>query len=254
MTAAKYDSAFYAAYADQSRASASAVLTIVNQVLAPRSVVDVGCGIGTWLSIWMDLGVQNFLGIDGRYVRAQDLLIPQSKFQAMDLTSPDNTMNLQFDLVESLEVAEHLPKSAADGFVSFLCSLGPVVLFSAAIPYQGGVGHVNEQWPEYWAELFRQKGYEPVDAIRPLLWNNPGVAHYYAQNALIFVRSDRKDTLQKLRAIRDEAAPLSLVHPGKWHERNEQPLFLGDWMRMFPKSMRFFVRRTRWNAARRRTR
>jgi hypothetical protein len=251
MTGQKYDSAFYSAYAGQSRTSAREVLTTIHRVLEPKSVVDVGCGIGTWLSVWMDLGVKNFVGIDGSYVSANDLLIPPDRFHSMDLAAPDNSMNVQFDLVQSLEVAEHLPESSAERFVSFLCSLGPVVLFSAAIPYQGGVGHVNEQWPEYWADLFREKGFEAIDAMRPLLWNNPNVAHYYAQNALIFVRSDQNNTLQRFRALRDRSAPLSLVHPGKWHERNEQPMFLRDWLRMFPKSMRFFVRRMRWNHARR---
>ena len=249
----RYDSAFYSAYANESKASAREVVAIVNAALQPRSVVDVGCGIGTWLSIWKDLGVENVMGIDGSYVLPKDLLIPTANFHAMDLKSPTNDFNIQFDIVESLEVAEHLPREVAERFVSFLCSLGSVVLFSAAIPFQGGVDHINEQWPEYWIELFRQRGFEAVDALRPILWNNPRVAHYYAQNAVIFVRADRTDVVSKLQALGTESpriSPLPLVHPRKWHERNEQPLFLREWVRMFPKSLRFFLRRTRWRMAR----
>jgi SAM-dependent methyltransferase len=222
MARSVYSSSFYATYAEESQGSAREVLAIVNRMLRPQSVVDVGCGIGTWLSVWAELGVTDLLGIDGEYVRAADLMIPRDKFRAMNLEKVHPPYERQFELVESLEVAEHLSQEKAEEFVAFLCWLGPVVLFSAAIPYQDGEHHVNEQWPEYWAELFSRQGYAVVDAIRPLIWENPRVAYYYAQNALVFVRSDRDDLLKKVRAGNNEATALARVHPRKWHEKNEE--------------------------------
>ena len=97
---------------------------------------------------------------------------------------------MRFDLAISLEVAEHIPESSAEQFVTTLVSLAPVVLFSAAIPGQGGASHVNEQWQNYWALLFRDKGYFTVDWLRPLIWNNPKVAYYYSQNSLLFLTKE----------------------------------------------------------------
>jgi hypothetical protein len=131
--------------------------------------------------------MEDIFGIDGFYVRRELLEIPPEKFVAHDLQEPFRLDRI-FDLVVSLEVAEHLPKESAAGFVESLTRLAPVVLFSAAIPFQGGEGHLNEQWPEYWARLFEARGYAPVDCLRRRVWQSPNVSWYYAQNVLIYVR------------------------------------------------------------------
>lgn len=59
------------------------------------------------------------------------------------------TFNRRFDLAMTIEVAEHLTPVRADSFVEDLTRLSDVVLFSAAIPAQGGINHVNEQWQSY---------------------------------------------------------------------------------------------------------
>ena len=71
---------------------------------------------------------------------------------------PPLRIGRRFDLVNCLEVAEHLDASRADSFVDDLCALGDVVVFSAAIPGQGGTHHVNEQFQSYWQERFRRNG------------------------------------------------------------------------------------------------
>ncbi|WP_420238730.1 class I SAM-dependent methyltransferase [Telmatobacter bradus] len=221
MASTLYSSSFYSTYVEESRGSAGEILAFLDQTLHPQSVVDVGCGIGTWLSVWADLGVDRLLGIDGQYVQPADLLIPSAQFLPMNLEEPDTSLQTRFDLVESLEVAEHLAEDKAAGFVEFLCLLGPVVLFSAAIPHQGGVHHVNEQWPEYWAELFARQGYRVIDGIRPQVWNNPKVAYYYAQNSFLYVQESRTDLIEKINLHRLESEPLARVHPRKWQEKNE---------------------------------
>jgi hypothetical protein len=133
-----------------------------------------------------------------------------------DLTSPLE-LGRRYDLAISLEVAEHLPPEAAAGFVASLTRAAPVVAFSAAIPGQGGRGHVNEQWPAYWAELFARHGYEPVDALRPLLWDDPGVEWWYAQNVVVFASAEGLGRHPRLGEHPQRGrTPLALVHPRRF--------------------------------------
>ena len=147
------------------------VVPFVISLVAPNSVLDVGCGIGTWLKIFEECGVSDYLGVDGDYVNRSLLKISETKFVAKDLRRPWS-LNRKFDLLICLEVAEHLPKECAQEFVKVLVSHGEVILFSAAIPNQGGQNHLNEQWPEYWQAIFANFGYHFHDVIRPLFWSN----------------------------------------------------------------------------------
>ena len=196
------------------RQSADEVLPIVFDLLRPKSIVDIGCGVGHWLAAAMQFGVEDILGVDGEWARQAGLVVPREKFFAHDLTLP-LVLKCKFDLALSLEVAEHLPESKAQQFVQTLCDASHRVLFSAAIPGQGGRYHVNEQWPSYWAGLFKAKGYVCFDLIRPQIWNNPKVTWYYAQNMLLFV----SDGI--LTELEPTGLPLSQVHPQLWSAQVE---------------------------------
>jgi len=74
--------------------------------------------------------------------------------------------------------------------IKFLADLSDVVLFSAALPGQGGVGHINEQPLSYWRSLFAKHGYVFYDAIRPQLWNDDRVAYWYRQNTVLAIKSE----------------------------------------------------------------
>jgi SAM-dependent methyltransferase len=208
-----------------SQASAAVILPLVQKLLPVKSVVDVGCGTGTWLAEAAKLGISDYLGIDGDYVDRTQLAIPEDKFIICDLAHvgagifpPDakkhhayhnlihvgaKTAPLQrrFDLALCLEVAEHLPEASARTIVATLTALSPVVLFSAAIPGQGGPGHVNEQWPAYWAKHFAKHHYGCRDVLRPQIWADSRVEWWYRQNILIFM------------AGAEPVVPPALVHP-----------------------------------------
>src|SRR5262249_36128871 len=169
--------------------SAREIVPLVLELILVRSIVDVGCALGTWLSVFKECGVQDVLGIDGAHVDLNMLEIPKEQFLAFDLGKPF-AIGRQFDLVVSFEVAEHLPPECAEIFVDSLTRLGPVILFSAAAPFQGGENHVNEQWPDYWVKYFQSKGYEAIDCLRKKIWQNSKVEWWYAQNTLMFVRRD----------------------------------------------------------------
>ncbi|HEY8164287.1 MAG TPA: methyltransferase domain-containing protein [Gemmatimonadaceae bacterium] len=176
------------------------------------SVVDVGCGTGDWLRVTTELGISDILGVD--FHDGGELNIPADRYLSHDLTKPLN-LGRKFDLAMSLEVGEHLPPEAAKPFVELLTSLAPVVLYSAAIPGQGGTSHLNEQWPRYWAALFTDAGYTPIDCIRRQFWENDRVVGYYAQNALLYVRADLLNRYDDLRDL-PSLDLLPVVHHGMY--------------------------------------
>ncbi|WP_256360400.1 class I SAM-dependent methyltransferase [Methylomonas koyamae] len=178
-----YNDRFYDNQSTGSLKSAKAIVPIINEILSPQSVVDLGCGIGTWLSAFIEMGIDDILGIDGPYVEKNKLLINEANFLAADLEKPI-LLDRKFDLAISLEVAEHIPDIAANTFVSSLTSLSDVIIFSAALPYQGGENHINEQWPEYWSDKFVAAGYTPIDYLRLKLWNDSDIEFWYRQNIL----------------------------------------------------------------------
>ena len=199
---------------DGRRRSANVLVPLIMELVRPSSVVDVGCGLGTWLEVFSELGVNEILGIDSVSVDPGKLAIRGDQFVAHDLKEPIRLAR-RFDLALSLEVAEHLPEESAAVFVDSLTGLAPLVLFSAAIPSQAGIDHVNEQWPEYWAEHFDRRGYVTVDCIRKKVWQNENVERWYVQNILLFVSKDRLADypLVKSEYSTTSLSRLSLVHP-----------------------------------------
>ena len=182
-----------------------------------------GCGTGEWLSVFEEHGIEDVWGVDGGWVSKEMLEIVEERFVPLDLEQPFH-MDRTFDLVVSLEVAEHLPEECANTFVDSLTRLGPVVLFSAAIPHQGGRNHINEQWPEYWAERFHDKDYVVIDCLRRRIWRNENVAKWYRQNILMFAA---REHLEDQPSLSQEytlcgTSQLSVVLPENYLEKEEQ--------------------------------
>ena len=214
MTTTSYKESFYDILDETALPSAGALVPLILDLVPARSMVDVGCANGAWLRAFQAAGVEEILGVDGEWVNDAQLKIPTESFLRQPLTdrlSVDRT----FDLAMSLEVGEHLPEERARTFVEDLCKLAPVVLFSAAVPGQGGRHHINEQWPDYWADLFSANGYATVDAIRPRVWDVDEIAWWYRQNAILFVGErgfELHPHLVKLARAGGGAVP-RLVHP-----------------------------------------
>jgi SAM-dependent methyltransferase len=220
----QYGRRFYEGQRDGSLIAARKIVPIVLGLVPARSVCDLGCGVGTWLDAFAENGVEDILGIDGDYVERGLLKIPADRFMPRDLAQP-LALARRFDLAMSLEVAEHIPRSRARDFVDSLVALAPVVLFSAAIPRQGGVGHVNEQWQEYWAEIFAHRGYAWVDCIRGRIWHDESIPRWYRQNMLLFASEAAIAENPALATERERSrnCVLSLVHPESYRPLRPPP-------------------------------
>jgi SAM-dependent methyltransferase len=218
MSTIPYSCDFFQSHRDGAWRSARATVPLILDLLVVQSVIDVGCGQGTWLAVFHECSVTNICGIDGDYIDHERLEIPAECFIAHDLQQPLR-VSRQFDLAMSLEVAEHLPPESADSIVTSLVQLAPVVLFSAAAPFQGGTHHVNEQWPAYWAERFAAHDYLPIDCLRRKLWNRDDVEWWYAQNMFLYAkRAFLEDHDVLLREHQACPMALSLVHPRRYLE------------------------------------
>jgi SAM-dependent methyltransferase len=210
--ASPFDQVDYDEWLAGSTESARITVPLVVDAVSPRSVVDVGCGLGAWLAVFREHGVDDLLGYDGPWVDRSLLLVTPGEFRAVNLEEPLSETR-RFDLALCLEVAQFLEQRHADRLVETLTSLADVVLFSAAIPGQPGIHHVNTQWPRYWSELFNARGYVASDPFRVVLWERPEVKWWFAQNIVCFGQPEALDgrpVLARSRCI----APLPLVHPG----------------------------------------
>jgi hypothetical protein len=212
MSGHEYSGDFYAYIDSGSRNSARAVSSLLLGELAISSLLDVGAGHGAWAAEWLAAGVSDVIAVDGAYVRAEQLAIPAKHFVAHDLATPLD-LKRRFDLVQSLEVAEHLPAAKADLFVDNLVAHGDVILFSAAVPHQGGEHHVNVQPPEYWRRRFDDRGYAVFDWLRPRLAGRREIMPRYRFNSYIYANKAGQKRLSK--SILDSRVP------------SDQPLTIG---------------------------
>jgi hypothetical protein len=180
-----YAPAFYQQRSEGSYRSAVLITEYLLSLYRPRSAIDLGCGAGGWLHALEEHGVADLLGVDGKHVLQRDMEIEPSRFRPHDLREPFS-IDRRFDLAISTEVAEHLPETSATSFVESLTRLAPVVLFSAAIPGQPGINHINCQWPSYWADIFRRFGFDAYDCIRPVVWDDERIDWWYRQNLVLY--------------------------------------------------------------------
>jgi SAM-dependent methyltransferase len=211
-----YGRAFFAEQINGSVRSARVVVPLVMEMVRDvRSVVDVGCGAGTWLAQFKEAGVPRVLGLDGGAAAEQDQLeIEPEEFRAANLEG-ELDLDDSFDLCLCLEVAEHLTEHAAPVIVRNICKLSDIVLFSAAIPGQEGTHHINERWPSYWVGLFASAGYEVLDVVRGRVWSDERVEWWYRQNLLLFAsKAGLSRIAQSAVTGRDSRTMrLDIVHP-----------------------------------------
>ena len=217
MNKSQFDAQYYDAQVEGSIRSARAVLGVLFDMYQPARVTDVGCGRGGWLAVAGELGATALEGFDGPWTDEAKLVSHEIVFQTVDIGRGDRVCS-SADLCISMEVAEHLPPSNAAGFIGTLCDVADVVLFSAAIPGQGGTGHINEQRQSYWAEKFAAHDYIQYDVLRPELWSKRDVEVWYRQNSFLFVK--RGSTAIAPSVLEARLRPISdCVHPDLFEQK-----------------------------------
>ncbi len=201
----KYTSNYYKRIGSGSVKSASEVFKELRKHIRFKTIIDIGCGIGEWND-----GNPNYFGVDYNIPR-KSLMIDTKNYIDIDLEKDDAVRNKilwatgkeKFDLCLCLEVAEHISEERSDILIEMLCNLSDKVLFGAAIPNQGGTGHINEQWQTYWAEKFASNKFYPYKTdIRKAFFNNENVEMWYKNNMILFTKKKFKIDYQ-----------LNFVHP-----------------------------------------
>jgi SAM-dependent methyltransferase len=212
-----YDDSFYDEIRRGTIRSAGVIVPLLRswflEGIDDPTVVDVGCGQGWWAAEFQSEGV-TATGIDGGYVEPVI-----DDFHQRDLALEIGWTGKPFDLALCLEVAEHLPEARAGSLVAELCALAPVVVFSAAIPGQGGTDHVNEQKLSWWEHLFRERDFSWID-VRASIWEDERVEPWYRQNLAAFVRAGRRYNTPPV-----QFPVLDVVHPTvfNWYAFGEWP-------------------------------
>lgn len=141
----------------------------------PNKMLDVGCGTGAMVAVARKMGTEAF-GVDmHKHINASWI------FQH-DLTKPfsmaEKNLPSQVPLVVSIEVAEHIPKTKHDVFCDTIANhlmIGGVLVFTSAVPGQGGEEHIGIEHPLYWRTKFHNRGigYRPdMTAALAMLWSN----------------------------------------------------------------------------------
>lgn len=195
----KYTEAYYKRISEGAIRSAKEIYPVISKILLDvriivqtgkpdiyPSIIDIGCGVGEWA-----LGNPNYLGVDHN-ISEKVLLISKEQYinhNLEDDSETDFNYNENYDLCLCLEVAEHISENRADALINLLCRLSNNILFSAAIPNQGGTGHINEQWQEYWAKKFYKNGFG-AEICYPVK-DNPNVELWYRQNMILYKRGSK---------------------------------------------------------------
>ncbi|MCX6890281.1 MAG: methyltransferase domain-containing protein [Verrucomicrobia bacterium] len=191
-----------------------AVVPILFEPGKPGSLLDVGCGTGTWLRAALRFGIEDVHRIDGIAIPGEELLIPRRLFEVADLNKPRN-LGRRFDCILCLEVAEHLEPEAGTRLVTWFAEHADRVFFSAACPGQPGQHHVNCQWPAYWQARFNAAGFACDDWPRWRIWDESRVEVWYRQNIFLAQRSSLAGKEPRLKpVIHPEMHRLMLPEPG----------------------------------------
>jgi len=135
---------------------------VIYSVFKPKSVFDIGCALGSYLLKYKALG-SIVLGCD-KYFEFAKKYCDKEILPFLFSLDVEEKWNLdecnKHDLVQCIEVAEHIKSESSKQFVNNVCSMSlKYILFTAAPPGQRGTGHINCKEKEFWINLFNNNGF-----------------------------------------------------------------------------------------------
>ncbi len=172
--------------------AARKIVPLLMTEFKPKSVLDLGCNIGCWLAEFEKVGILDVMGVDGDNM-IPELLISREKFLVFDLTS-ELSLKRTYDMVLCLEVAEHIVENQSEKLMRNICRHGDLVIFSAALPGQGGHKHLNEQPIKYWMERFTAFGYIASEEFRERIPKD--VSEWYRNNLVVYTRNQEAGIIE----------------------------------------------------------
>lgn len=218
----QYTDNFFESRKTQTQRSAESIIECLFSNFKPRSVLDLGCGTGTWLAECTRQGVEKISGVDGPWVKESLLEINSENFKNINLEEQLYVPTEKYDLAISIEVAEHLSQLSGQNLVDSLTSSSDVILFSAAVPGQGGTGHINEQLQSYWAEKFKKRDFVCVDLVRPIIWENGDVNVIYKQNMCVYIQERVCNELGLSNYLISDEYQINRIHPDLFKLRSDR--------------------------------
>jgi hypothetical protein len=243
-----YTTSFYKTQVNPSYLSALEYAKSLLPVFNISSVIDIGCGRGSWLKAFMEtfsLNSTHILGIDGPWNSRSDLIL-DCNYISFDLEKADQLkLPHYYDLAISLEVAEHISRYSSRGFVSALCMHADLIIFSSANFLQGGIGHINESSPSYWANLFAENDFAVFAFFRPRLWGNTTIKWWYQQNTFLYAKYGSPSynlLLENSCEPIENLCIMDAIHPQIFAERSTVPGLLKHLIhRYLPDSVVLFL-------------
>lgn len=242
-----YDTEFYKGQMAGSVRSAFKYVDLLAPLFQPASVVDMGCGRGTWLKAFKERGATRLVGYDGSWNNQANMVDSTIEFRSADLNKRIPNEQTRFDLAMSLEVAEHLQPPSSEEFVRSLTGLADVVLFGAAFTDQGGTSHINEQPHSFWAGHFARFEYAPFDLFRPVFWADQDIEYWYRQNTFLYVKKNTP-LFNKLTELKrfpiEHIGFMDCVHPALFQAklRNNDSTINQLMVKLIPQKLRPFAR------------
>ncbi|MBX6362152.1 MAG: class I SAM-dependent methyltransferase [Acidobacterium ailaaui] len=124
-------------------------------LVAPRTVLDVGCAKGLLVRALRNCGVDAY-GID-----ISEAAINSADPEAKPYLSIGNATRISghFDVITCIEVLEHMRDLDADQAIDQMCQATDLIIFSSTPSDYAEPTHINVKQPHEWAAAFAERGF-----------------------------------------------------------------------------------------------
>ncbi len=187
----KYNDRYYKRHLVQYRDWENKVGKYLYDELKPNSVLDLGCGVGSYLEGFFDAGCRDLLGIELNFDKAKKYIVDNIFFFIVegDATIELN-LNRKFDCIISFEVGEHIEPNGTEMFINNLTSYSnKYIILTVAPPGQRGTGHINLRDRDFWIKSIVIKGFlyrkDLVEKYKKV-WKKFNVEKYIINNLMVF--------------------------------------------------------------------